>query len=209
MPYLFRGRYGIQHGGRNLMDVFKWLLGVVLIGLTACGGNTLRGGVIEPPQAAAELNLTDQIGRLFRLDTQRGHVVMIYFGYTYCPDLCPTTLADLAAARRKLGQDADRVQVVFISVDPLRDTPDKLGEYVAHFDPTFLALSGAEADLKRVLNGYQVIAQKRVLPDAAGYTIDHTSFTYVIDRHGALREMILFGAAVDDIANDMRVLLKE
>ncbi len=191
------------------MDAFKWLLGVVLMGLTACGGNTLRVGVIEPPQAAAELNLTDQIGRLFRLDAQRGHVVMIYFGYTYCPDLCPTTLADLAAARRKLGQDADRVQVVFISVDPLRDTPDKLGEYVAHFDPTFLALSGTEPDLKRVLNGYQVIAQKRVLPDAAGYTIDHTSFTYVIDRHGALREMILFGAAVDDIANDMRVLLKE
>ena len=119
--------------------------------------NRLRGSVIDPPMPAAEIALTDQHGNPFRLADYRGKVVLLFFGYTYCPDVCPATMAELRAARAMLKpEQAARVQIVFVTVDPGRDTPASIQEYVSRFDPTFLGLSGSEQELSVVWQAYGV-----------------------------------------------------
>ncbi len=176
--------------------------------LAGCGGGQLRGGVFEPPQPAPAVVLTDQRGRAFDLSAQTGKVVLLYFGYTYCPDVCPTSLADMATARRELGPDAARVQVAFVTVDPQRDTPEKLTRYLEAFDKTYLGLTGTPVELKRVMDAYQVKAVRRDAEGSASYTVDHTAFIYVIDPEGRLRELLPFGTRADDIVNDARLLLR-
>ena len=180
----------------------------LLAGLTACGGGQLRGGVFEPPQPAPPVVLTDQRGQVFDLSAQGGKVVLLYFGYTYCPDVCPTSLADMTTARRELGADAARVQVAFVTVDPQRDTPEVLTRYLGAFDKTYLGLSGTPVELKRVMDAYQVKAVRRDSQGSASYTVDHTAFIYVIDPEGRLRELLPFGTRADDIINDARLLLR-
>jgi protein SCO1/2 len=177
--------------------------------LTACGGGQLRGGVFEPPQPAPPVVLTDQRGQVFDLSAQTGKVVLLYFGYTYCPDVCPTSLADMATARRELGADAARVQVAFVTVDPQRDTPEVLNRYLGAFDKTYLGLSGTTLELKRVMDAYQVKAVRRDTAGSASYTVDHTAFIYVVDPQGRLRELLPFGTRADDIVNDVRLLLRK
>ncbi|MEO6063663.1 MAG: SCO family protein [Thermoflexales bacterium] len=181
----------------------------LLAALTGCQGGQLRGGVFEPPQPAPPVVLSDQRGQVFDLSAQTGKVVLLYFGYTYCPDVCPTSLADMATARRELGADAARVQVAFVTVDPQRDTPQVLTRYLGAFDKTYLGLTGTTVELKRVMDAYQVKAVRQGPADSASYTMDHTAFIYVIDRAGTLRELMPFGTKADDIANDVRLLLGE
>ncbi len=176
--------------------------------LAGCGGGQLRGGVFEPPQPAPPVILTDQRGQVFDLSAQTGKVVLLYFGYTYCPDVCPTSLADMATARRELGADAARVQVAFVTVDPQRDTPEVLARYLGAFDKTYLGLNGTTNELKRVMDAYQVKAVRRDTEGSASYTVDHTAFIYVIDPEGRLRELLPFGTRADDIVNDARLLLR-
>ena len=176
--------------------------------LTGCGGGQLRGGVFEPPQPAPALVLTDQRGQTFDLTAQTGKVVLLYFGYTYCPDVCPTSLADITTARRELGADAARVQVAFVTVDPQRDTPQVLTRYLGAFDKAYLGLTGTTLELQRVLDAYQVKAVRRDSQGSASYTVDHTAFIYVIDPQGRLRELLPFGTRADDIVNDVRLMLR-
>jgi protein SCO1/2 len=180
----------------------------LLVVLAGCGGGQLRGGVFEPPQPAPAVVLTDQRGQVFDLSAQTGKVVLLYFGYTYCPDVCPTSLADMATARRELGPDAARVQVAFVTVDPQRDTPEKLTRYLEAFDKTYLGLTGTAVELKRVMDAYQVKSVRRDAEGSASYTVDHTAFIYVIDPQGRLRELLPFGTRADDIVNDARLLLR-
>jgi protein SCO1/2 len=177
--------------------------------LTACGKSQLRGGVLEPAAPAPEMALTDQQGNPFQLSAQQGKVVLLFFGYTSCPDVCPTTLADMARVARELGGKAEGIQVAFVSVDP-NDTPQKLGQYVKLFNPAFVGLSGSDIELKRAMNSFQVKAQRRDTPGSGvGYSIDHSAFTYVIDKQGRLRELINYGAPVEDVINDVHLLLSE
>lgn len=178
--------------------------------LAACSSYAWRSGaLIDSPNTAPEIALTNQDGNPFRLSNQQGVVTLLFFGYTNCPDVCPTTLADLAAARKRLGADANRVRVVFITVDPTRDTPDRLRSYMRSFDPDFVALTGSDSDLQAVYRSYSIVPIKRDLPDGQGYAMDHTSSVYVIDLAGRWRALISTGAAIDDTVADLRYLMKQ
>ncbi len=191
------------------MNHLRTLALICAVMLAACSAPQLRGGVFEPSQAAPEIALTTQRGQAYALSQQRGQVVLLFFGYTNCPDVCPTTLADAAAAVRKLGERGAEVQVVFITVDPERDTEETLQRYLALFNRDFVGLTGSALEVKRVTNAFQVVATRRELSSASGYAIDHSAFTYVVDKRGMLRELLTFGAPVDDIVNDLRILLDE
>lgn len=181
--------------------------------IVACSrghNSNLRGGVIEPPRLAADFTLNDQDGNAFTLSSTRGQLTLLYFGYTSCPDVCPMTLVDLAAVRKELGAAGKDVRVVFVTVDPERDTQEVLKRYVTAFDPSFVGLRGTPEELNIVLREYGAKAKKTNLPNSAlGYAMDHSAFIYVIDRAGYLREQIPFGAERQDILNDVKVLLIE
>lgn len=169
----------------------------------------LRGSVIEAPTRAADFTLTSSGGRTFRLSEQAGNVVLIYFGYTTCPDVCPTTLSEFKQIRRALGLQAERVRFVMVTVDPERDTPERIAEYTRFFDPGIVGLSGALSELEPVWQNYGVTRIQRDSPSAAGYLIDHTARIYVIDRRGDLRMTFAFGMSVEDRVQDLRYLLEE
>lgn len=177
--------------------------------LSGCGQHTFRGTVIEPPNPAPDFTLIDQQGQPFRLSEQRGSTVVLFFGFTNCPDICPTAMGDMAAVRRNLGSDGDKLRVALITVDPERDTSERLGRYVAMFDPSFIGLTGERSTLDQVIKDYGVTAIKRELPGSAlKYTMDHSAFIYVIDAAGNLRMLFSNGASVDDITGDLRYLMR-
>jgi protein SCO1 len=157
--------------------------------------------------AGSALRLPDFDGTTRTLADFRGKVVVVDFGYTQCPDVCPTTLHDYAQALQKLGADAAQVQLLFVTVDPRRDTPQLLKEYVRAFDPRFLALRGDAQATERVTKDFKVYAQERPGKTEQSYTVDHSSQVFVFDREGRLRLMIPAATAPADIASDLRVLL--
>jgi protein SCO1 len=171
--------------------------------------HTFRGSVIEPPIPAPPIVLEDGRGATFRLSDHEGSLVLIFFGYTACPDVCPVSLSEMKQIQRRLGNRADNVRFVMITVDPDRDTPEKTAQYVASFDPSFIGLSGTTEALDPVWKAYGVYHEKRETGSAAGYLVDHSSFMYVIDKAGNLRETFSFGTPVNDIVEDLRYLSKE
>lgn len=188
------------------------ILALAIVGCGAGGGTApaLHGGRLDPPKAAADFTLTDHNGNPFTLSSTRGKVVMLYFGYTSCPDVCPLTLADMSNARADLGADADAVQIVFITVDPERDSQQVLQKYIPAFDPRNIGLRGTPEEIKQVADAYGVKYKKTVLKDSAlGYAVDHSAFIYVIDRNGQLRELLPFGTQREDIASDLKILINE
>jgi len=154
-----------------------------------------------------ELKLTDFNGTPRSLADFRGKVVVVTFGYTQCPDVCPTTLADLSSAVKKLGADGSRVQVLFVTVDPRRDKPELLKQYVPAFNPGFLGLYGDEAATKKATGEFKVYAQERPGKTAETYTVDHTAQTFAFDREGRLRLVFGYGATPEAMASDFRILL--
>src|SRR5262249_46519118 len=126
---------------------------------------------------------------------------------THCPDVCPTTLADLAAAVKRLGADAGRVKVVFVTVDPKRDTPELLGQYVPAFSPDFVALRGDAEATARVTKDFRVYAQERPGKEPGSYTVDHSAQTFVFDRDGRIRLVFGYGTTPEAMASDLRILL--
>lgn len=170
----------------------------------------LRGAVYDPPLPAADFSLIQADGKPFRLSEQRGKIVLLFFGYTSCPDVCPTTLAELSQAMQKLGeQERARVVVVFISVDPERDTPERAQEYAQRFFPSFLGLSGTEAELQPIWSAYGVYREVQPTGSAAGYLIAHSARVYLIDPRGNLRLTFPFGTPPEDIAYDLKILLRQ
>ncbi|MCS6841903.1 MAG: SCO family protein [Roseiflexus sp.] len=192
-----------------LRNVQRLLLLTLLILVSACSGYEFRGMALDPPKEAPDFTLTDFDGRPFRLSDHRGKVVILFFGFTNCPDMCPAALSNMAAARRKLGADAKEVQGVFVSLDPDRDTPERLKRYLTAFDPTFIGVRGSEAELAPIVKDYGVTYMRRDLPGSAlGYTIDHSTFIYVIDAAGRWRLLFAHGMPVDDIVSDLRYLVR-
>jgi protein SCO1/2 len=162
----------------------------------------------EPYPVAPEIELTRAGGSRFQLSSQRGKVVALFFGYTSCPDVCPTTMAELKQALEKLGNEADQVQVLFVTVDPQRDTPERVQEYVNHFNPDFIGLSGSEPELANVWHDYGVFREILDGTSAAGYLVDHTARVTLIDQQGNLRVSYGFDTPVEDVVHDLKLLLE-
>jgi protein SCO1/2 len=175
---------------------------------TAADAGAFRGGVFIPARAAPEFVLPASDGTEFRLSRYRSRVVAIGFGYSFCPDVCPTTLATLAEMRRRLGAAATRVQVVYVTVDPERDSLDRLRVYTMAFDPSFLGLAGSPAQLASVRKAYGITAERRPVPGSSGYVIHHSSFVYLVDPAGRLRVTLPFGMSAEDMAHDVALLLQ-
>lgn len=167
----------------------------------------MKAGVFDPPRAAPDFSLRGSDGSALRISRYRGKVVLLAFGFTSCTEVCPTTLATFAQARRKLGEAATDVQVVYVTVDPQRDDPARLRMYLRSFDATFVGGTGTDAQLSAVRRDYGVSARKRLY--AGGYTYAHSSFTYLIDRNGRIRALMPYGHSPDDYVNDLTILLKE
>ncbi len=155
----------------------------------------------------ADFRLADPEGRARSVAEFRGKVVILAFGFTHCPDVCPATLSDFASALKRLGPDASRVQLLFVTVDPARDTPELLRQYVPAFNPAFIGLRGDERATEKVTKDFRVYANKRAGKEPAGYSIDHSAQSFVFDRNGKLRLVIGYGMAPEKIASDLRVLL--
>jgi protein SCO1/2 len=156
---------------------------------------------------ASGLQLTDHHGKPASLADFKGKVVVLFFGYTHCPDVCPTTMSDLAQAMKLLGKDADHVQVLFVTLDPARDTPEVLAKYVPYFDQRFLGLYGSERQIADTAHHFKISASKQP-PDARGnYSIDHSAGTYVYDPQGKIRLYINYGTSAAVIAHDLRLLM--
>ena len=162
---------------------------------------SLHGAVIDPPLAAAEIRLQDTSGRSFTLSSLRGKVVILYFGYTNCPDECPLTLAHLKLATDRLGAQARDVRVIMITTDPKRDTPQALQSFMTKFSPDFIGLAGTPDQLAQVWRDYGVTVEDN------GET--HSFFVYMIDRAGNFRETFLPDSPPADIAADVQMLLAE
>ena len=162
---------------------------------------------ITGAEFARKLELPDADGKPRSLADWRGKVVVVFFGYTQCPDVCPATLATLAEAMKQLGSDADRVQVLFITVDPERDTPQLLAQYVPAFDSRFLGLYGDADATARTAKEFKVIYQKVPGPTPGSYTMDHSAGSYVFDPKGRLRLFVSNGQGADVFVHDLRELL--
>ena len=158
---------------------------------------------------AKGFQLTDHRGRQARLEDFSGKLLVVFFGYTQCPDVCPTTMAEMAEVMRKLGTKSEHVQVAFITVDPERDTQELLSHYVPAFDPRFLGLWGDAEATARTARAFRIVYQKVPGKSPGSYTVDHSAGTYVFDRKGRVRLMIRHGTPADAIAPDLERLLAE
>jgi protein SCO1/2 len=158
---------------------------------------------------ARSFSLPDQDGKLRSLSDFKGKVVVVFFGFTQCPDVCPTTLAELAQVKKALGADGERVQGVFISVDPERDTPELLKAYLSSFDPSFVALRGSPEQLKEVAREFKVYYAKVPGKTAETYTMDHTAASFLFDPQGRVRVFSRYGAGAAALQADIKALLAE
>ncbi len=188
------------------------LIALLIIGvLTLSKPDRPRGtAYAEPYPPATDFELTRAGASVFNLNDYRGKLILLFFGYTSCPDVCPTTLAEL---NRSLGEldpeDVSQVQVLFVAVDPARDTPERVQEYVNHFNPAFIGLSGTEEELVPVWNAFGIFREIAESASASGYLVDHTARVTLIDRDGNLRISFPYGASVEDIVHDLKWILRE
>jgi protein SCO1/2 len=166
-------------------------------------------GRLAPAAApVADFTLVGPGGAAVKLSDFRGKLTALYFGYTYCPDVCPMTLADLARALRQLGQRADTVQVIMVTVDPDRDTPEQLADYVRRFDPTFIGLSGSADQIAAAAASLGIYYQKREGTAATGYLVDHTATISVLDKEGRVLLVWPFGTLAEEMAADLTEIMR-
>jgi protein SCO1/2 len=192
----------------------RLLLGLAFAALALAGCDkfgsdapAFKGIDLTGADYAHTLNLTDQDGRARSLAEFKGKVVVVFFGYTQCPDVCPTTLAELAEVRRSLGADGERVQGVFVTVDPERDTAPLLKAYVGSFDPGFVALRGSEEQTRAVAKEFKVYYAKVPGKTEGSYTMDHTAASFIFDPQGRVRVFSRYGAGAQALADDIKLLL--
>jgi protein SCO1/2 len=196
-------------------SLMRWLAAIAIAAVIAPGGigwlagkpaYAFHGITTEAPQAA-EFALTAQDGARVRLSDFRGKMVLLYFGYTNCPGICPTTLAEINRALTSLGRSAARVQVMMVTVDPERDTPARLATYMPHFNPAFLGLTGTPREVAAVAAKYGIYFKKTEETGRGDYLVDHTSMVIVIDSAGRVRLLFPFGTTVEDMTSDLVHLL--
>lgn len=200
---------------------FLALSALAVVVLSACSGLSFRdpstpeptatplpGTVLEPPRDLPDFTLTSHTGDPIRLSDLRGKAAVIFFGYTFCPDVCPVTVADFKRVKAELGEDASQVEFVFISVDPDRDTPERLATYLANFDPAFIGMTGGEATLRNIAQDYGVFFQRHTYDESGeNYLVDHTASTFVVGPEGRLRIIYPYDTEPWIIADGVRKLL--
>ncbi|WP_198284814.1 SCO family protein [Cellvibrio sp. BR] len=176
---------------------------------TETKSTALKSGVFDPPRIAPDFSLPSSRDNQFTLSEQRGKLLVLGFGFTNCPNVCPMTLANLAQVYKNLGALAGQVQVVYMTVDPERDTPARLREYLTNFNSHFVGVTGSADELAAVRQAYGIIAKKEVHKNGGNYEVHHSSYIYLIDRDGLLRALVPFGKSADDITHDIKILLQE
>jgi len=190
----------------------RTLIAATLIALAAaCGQSAAPKFQLTDVTGAnfgKSLALTDHSGKSRTLTDFQGKVVVIFFGFTQCPDVCPTTLAEMAKVVKELGTDGEKVQVLFVSVDPERDTRELLKQYVTAFHPSFLGLSGDADATTRAAKEFKVYVQKQPTK-TGGYTVDHSAGTFIMDQQGRLRLFAQYGAGAPILLGDIKTLLKQ
>ena len=193
----------------------RWLLtfamGLALAGAQAFAAapavGQLKGGTFDPPRDAPSMSMRAADGSAFSLERLRGKVVVVLFGYTACADVCPVSTAMLAHARSLLGARADKLQVVFISVDPERDTPQALRQYLANFDKSFIGLTGTPQEMAAIRAAYGITAKKHAFGEGKNdYVMSHSTYLYFIDPKGKLRVMLPFGRPAADVVHNFNIL---
>ncbi len=199
-----------------MLKLFLVLFLVSLV-LAGCGGTSassdapmdqMHSTPVEPPRPITDFTLPSHTGQLLSLSELQGKIVLIYFGYTFCPDVCPATLAEFVHVKRALGDDANQVAFAFISVDGERDTPEVLARYMQAFDPDFIALQGDDRTLRKISNDFGLYYQKRNVEDSsAGYLVDHSAATYMLDDQGRMIFVYSFGTPPEVITSDIRTVL--
>jgi protein SCO1 len=191
-----------------LHRTFAVLLFTVL--LAACEGKPVFNAldITGIHGYGSDFRLTDHTGKQRTLADFRGKVVVMFFGFTFCPDVCPTTLSDMRQVTQKLGKEADRMQVLFVTVDPKRDTQELLAKYVPAFNSTFLGLYGDQAATDKVASDFKIVHQVRQGKTPESYTVDHTAASLVFDTQGRLRLFVSYGMEVDKVTADIKLLLK-
>lgn len=167
----------------------------------------LKGTDISSADFGQPFTLTGQDGKPHALGDYQGKAVALFFGYTHCPDICPTTMLEYQQVMKLLGKDSDRVQVLFVSIDPQRDTPQVLAGYVPFFDKRFMGLTGSAEAVRKVAAQYKIVAQRQDRADG-GYTMDHSAGSYLFDTTGKLRVYVPYGTPAADIAHDLQQLLR-
>ena len=192
------------------MKKILWLVLVLLLG--ACGADkkpsiALVGTDITGADFAKDFSLLDHHGQKRQLKDYLGKTVVMFFGYTHCPDVCPTTMADMAKAMKLLGDKANQVQVIFITLDPERDTQEVLAKYVPSFDDRFVGLYGNTAQTAETAKTYKVFYEKRLEAGKSGYTIDHSAGSYVYDKTGKIRIYFKYGQKPNEIASDLTQII--
>jgi protein SCO1/2 len=185
-------------------------LTVAAASMTACSEQKPTFSAIDITGAdyARDFALTDHNGQPRSIKDFAGKVVVVFFGYTQCPDVCPTSMAELAEVKKLLGKDGERLQGLFVSVDPQRDTPEVLKAYMANFDPTFLALYTTPEKLEALAKDYKVYYKKVDGKTPTSYTMDHSAGSYVYDTQGKLRLFTRYGSGAPALAADIKLLLK-
>lgn len=173
----------------------------------AQAADKLKSGTFDPPRMAPQIAQKAADGKDFALDKYRGKVVVLEFGYASCADVCPVSLALLKQARERLGPLGDKLQVVFVTVDPQRDTAPKLRAYLEQFDKSFIGLTGTEEQMAAIRKAYGISATKKMVEGSTTeYTMGHSSYLYFIDPQGKLRALMPFGRPADDIVHDVTLL---
>jgi protein SCO1/2 len=178
--------------------------------LSACGpsGPAFKNTDVTGAECCKDFRLTDHTGKLTTLSDFRGKAVVVFFGYTQCPDVCPTTMAEMKSVLQQLGSDAKRVQVLFVTVDPERDTRELLANYVPAFDASFLGLYGDPETTAKTAKEFKVFYQKVPGKTPAGYSVDHTAGSFVFDPQGRIRLFARYGDGGANLAADLKTLLK-
>jgi protein SCO1/2 len=205
-----------QRSDRVLLKrIWLAILGVAIVGGLVLGALVLfkpyafHGAVLQSPKPAQDFTLLNQYGQKTSLSDYRGKVVLLYFGYAACPDVCPATLAEIRQANdilKEQGRD-DEMQFIMITVDPERDTPEVMAEFLAHFDPSFIGLIGTEEEVAQIATQYGIFYQKQDSSSAMGYLVDHTATVMLVDPDGYSRLIFPYGAQGEDMAEDIIYVL--
>lgn len=194
---------------RSALRIFAMVLTLVLAG---CADKPAPFNAIDITGIqgyGVDIRLTDHTGKARSLQDFRGKVVAVFFGFTHCPDVCPTTLADMRTVMGQLGEDAQRLQVLFVTVDPKRDTPEVLSRYVPSFHPSFLGMTGAPDAVAKVAADFKIFVREQPGKTPDTYTVDHSAGMLVFDPKGRLRLFVNYGMAPEKLAPDFKRLMKE
>ena len=201
----------INSGFLHLAGKLKYLALIIAILAAGCKPpapqELFQSTDVAGANFAKDFQLTDHQGQRRTLSDFRGKVVVLFFGYIHCPDICPTTLTELAAVIERLGPDGEKVQVLFVTLDPERDTPEILAKFVPAFNPKFIGLYGTPQEIAKTAQEYKLVYTKQPGKTPTDYTLDHSSGTYIYDQQGKLRLYASYGSGVDSLVADIKTLL--